>query len=102
MEYLLFCPTHQMSQLCSTVLKNLAVTQQAGERLVIVKTDDTEMPEIIRNAGLIDLTGKAVDLPLNLTAEEQLFISAWRLQKAKKTDRVGDGLSWGDPEFEPP
>jgi hypothetical protein len=41
------------------------------------------------------------DAPTELTAEERMFVDAWRLRRQPK-QRQGNGLAWDSPGFEPP
>ncbi len=78
------------------------VTQLLEPRLAIVHShpDTSERLTSIRGvAGVYD--SEPPSLPPDFSESERSFAGAWALRQRPKT-RIGDGLSWDAPGFQPP
>jgi len=82
----------------------------AGPRVVVVRADPGELDELATGArfamarhpdGRIEERGDAAVLG-ELDVGTRLFVDGWRSRADDKPDRLGDGLSWDSPGFEPP
>ncbi|HJT91079.1 MAG TPA: hypothetical protein VJ777_03940 [Mycobacterium sp.] len=80
------------------------VTQTLPPRLLLVHADADARNAILRIPGVVsvfDVAAAPIDVPLDLSQAERVFVAAWLTRSAPKTRR-GDGLDWDAPGFEPP
>lgn len=80
------------------------VIQMLPPRLLLVRADADARNAILRVPGVVnvfDVAAPPVDVPLDLSLAERVFVDAWVARSAPKTRR-GDGLDWDAPGFEPP
>ena len=82
----------------------------AGSRVLVVQADASALDELAgcsryalaRHAdGRIERRGDGEVLD-DLDAGERLFVEGWIARPTDKSNRVGEGLSWDSPGFEPP
>jgi hypothetical protein len=83
------------------------VTAVMPPRLALLRmAADLEPPPLdgvvyLHTAEDVDALANDSALPDDLTADEQLFVDAWRARFAPK-QRAGDGLAWDTTGFESP
>jgi len=83
------------------------VVSTMGQRLVVARVAPNGLSVLRALPGVMAVVDKATDLAaksgaFGLTDTEALFASAWAAQGQKKSPRVGAGLDWDAPGFEPP
>lgn len=74
-------------------------------RLMILEVDPRTVAELDRDAAIAGVYERDVpaDVLAGLRPDERLFVDGWLLQRtAESKPRVGDGLSWDAPGFQPP
>lgn len=101
-EHLVILEPHLADQALVRLKAVAIVTQVLRPRLLLIRTDIKAEETAARIAGVLGVYGAAPSkLPLDLTPEERLFISAWEARRQPKI-RPGDGLPWDAPGFVPP
>ena len=74
-------------------------------RLMVLSVDERAVAELGRDpavAGVFERDAPHAVIE-GLRPEEQLFVDSWLLQRTQETKpRVGEGLSWDAPGFQPP
>lgn len=101
-EYLVILESHLADQTLARLKALAIVTQVLRPRLLLIRADAKAEKTAARIAGVLGLYQAAPSkLPLDLTAEERLFVSAWEARRQPKS-RPGDSLPWDAPGFVPP
>jgi hypothetical protein len=77
------------------------VTALMPPRLALLRPAPGVDPPRIDGVVYLRRAEEADALPDDLTADERLFVDAWRTRFAPK-QRTGDGLAWDAAGFEPP
>ena len=79
------------------------IVHSASSRLYVVRLGPGTRNQINSVAGVIAVTDKVFpdDIARQLDSKEALFAAAFAARGTKK-DRVGNGLPWDAPDFEPP
>jgi hypothetical protein len=79
--------------------RTVVITQTLPPRLALVRTSGGGLPAVPGLSAVAPASD--AELPPDLTAEERLFVEAWR-QRRRPKERRGDGAAWDDPGFAPP
>ena len=92
------------ADVAATVQAQARLTQRLPERLLVVEAGPLGVQRLRELPGVAAvLTSGADKMPDGLEPGEVLFVEAWATrQRAGKRDRLGEGLDWDAPGFQPP
>lgn len=83
--------------------EHAAIVHRASPRLFVVRVEPAVRARLDELPGVVAVTGEAFSAGVaeRLDEAEALFAAAFAARRTPK-QRVGDGLDWDAPGFEPP
>lgn len=92
---------HPSRPLADRLRATATVTAAMPPRLLLVRPGESALPVLDGVRYLTADQPAPPGLEADLSAEERLFVEAWRSRAAPK-QRRGEGLAWDSPGFTPP
>ena len=83
--------------------RHVRVVQQLPPRVLVATGTVPSIAEVSALPGVsaVVTRSSSAPMPAGLTAEERLFVGAWRSRQRPK-QRPGEGLKWDAPGYTPP
>lgn len=100
-------PDDARCALVDRLQETCSVVSAMGSRLVVARVAPHGVPALRALPGVMAVIETPADLATQVAGwgfsdTEALFASAWAAQGQKKGPRLGEGLDWDAPGFQPP
>lgn len=102
-ELLVILALASCDEVRSKLESDFQLLQIASPRVLTVTNTPQALAEIASRQGVVLATKDQVPSTVleELNANEKMWIAGWQLRKQPK-QRIGEGLSWDAPGFQPP